>query len=98
LAYAKWKAKYMARKKREDLETLQTLVSVPKSNPIMDRFDGRQSKSTDSNYYHYIIIPGRWVKYVKIGISTLTARQLRDRFSHLFGPDIKVCMYLIKNS
>jgi hypothetical protein len=98
LAFAKWKAKYMALKKRKDLETLQTLVSVPKSNPVIDRFDGRQSKSTESNHYHYIIIPGRWVAYVKIGISTLTARELRDRFSHFFGPDIKVCMYLIQNS
>jgi len=85
-------------KKKKDLETLKTLVRVQKTNPVMDRFDGRESKSSESNNYHYIIIPGRWVKYVKIGISTLSAKDLRDRFSHLFGPDIKVYMYLIKNS
>lgn len=96
-AYSNLKTNYFAVKKKRDKEALRPLEAAQQQtdSAFIDHLDGRLNGKRN---YHYIVIPGRLVQFVKIGVTSFNAKDLRDRYKYQYGPDILVCQYLIQNS
>ena len=91
------KTNYLAVKKRRDKEALRHLEAAQRQtdSAFVDQMDGRLNGNRN---YHYIVIPGILVQFVKIGVTSFNAKDLRDRYKYQYGPDILVSQYLIQNS